>query len=121
MNLTHAIALGIALLGLSPGICAQWVQRCEGPLAEVTYTAFNCPDGYVSVAQRHIPASLGNSRAPSAPQGRSTPIAAHKRMPSAEKQAASRKASELKPAAIREKAAKTSKPRKPVKYRTTQP
>jgi hypothetical protein len=121
MNLTHAIALGIALLGLSPDISAQWVQRCEGPLAEITYTAFNCPDGHVSVAQRHIPASLGHSRAPSAPQGRSTPLAAHKRMPSTENKAANRKAGQLKPATIRETAPKTSKPRKPIKYRTTKP
>jgi hypothetical protein len=51
-HLALALSVCVILAGLPFGASAYWIQQCEGPEGEITYTASNCPDDHTLVAQQ---------------------------------------------------------------------
>jgi hypothetical protein len=115
--LSACIALSSSPLSAS----AQWVQRCQGPDGEITYTASNCPVGHALVAQQPSRRSA-TAQPPRTPVKSFTPKVT--RTPSKADDSAARrtqphgptdKTIEKKPAAKKEEA-KTKRKKAPQKY-----
>ena len=52
IRLALALSACIVLPGLSISASAHWVQHCQGPNGEITFTASNCPPGHALVGQQ---------------------------------------------------------------------
>ena len=119
--LALALSACIALSSLPLSASAQWVQHCQGPDGEITYTASNCPAGHALMAQQP-PRRSTTAQPPRTPVKSFRPKVA--RTPSkADDSAAGRiqphvptdKTIEKKPAAKKEEA-KTQRKKAPQKY-----
>ena len=120
-RLALALYACIVLAGLPLYASAHWVQHCQSPDGQITYTASNCPAGHALVAQQppRLTTSAQVQRAPAKKIPPKIPRAPRKaddsQARSTQRSVAVEKTVEKKPAAKKEEK-KTKRKKAPTKY-----